>query len=92
MSKDEVLYVPNPGMNYYPKGSPETLEGAVPNHPVDDQYLLGIRANLYAQGLSDGGPDVKLPEVEPNSQPLPEESAAEPVPVLFENSSPTTAQ
>jgi hypothetical protein len=65
--KDEVLYVPNPGMNYYPKGAPEVLEGAVPNHPVNDQQLQGIRANLYAQGLSDGGPTPDPVNIEPNS-------------------------
>jgi hypothetical protein len=65
----EGLYVPVVNRNYMAKGSPDMLEGFVPDTPVDDKTLNGIRSALYAQGLEDGGSDKPVqPEVTPNSE------------------------
>ena len=78
---DKGLYVPVVNANYQEKGSPDVLEGFVPDHPSDDKTLKGIRSHLYAQGHEDGGPDKPdVPEYVPNSD-APEEGE-EPVPPL----------
>lgn len=49
----EVLTVPVVNVNYYPEGI-VALEGVVPNTPVDDPTLVGIKENLEYQGHISG--------------------------------------
>jgi hypothetical protein len=51
---EDPLYVPVTNVNYIPEGSPEYLEGFVPNTPGDDPTLLRIKAGLETQGHLSG--------------------------------------
>jgi hypothetical protein len=61
---EDPLYVPVTNVNYIPEGSPEYLEGYVPNTPGDDPTLLRIKAGLETQGHQSGPVEEPEPPVE----------------------------